>query len=147
MRYGKPIGCTCERLSNGLKRTDPACVLHIRVPGIEAHLKQIFDVDKTDAAINYLLDIIDEREAERWIDTRKRLTASRDRVDMNRQQRAVLAVADWGRKYSMFLTVDDAYNIVTEVLHRWQAQNIIEAARDVKMARYTVERFNLHGIG
>jgi hypothetical protein len=54
--------------------------------------------------------------------------------DVERHARAVLAVCDWGRSVDVFITVDDAVNIVTAVMDAWKPVNTDEAAFDVTRA-------------
>jgi hypothetical protein len=61
--------------------------------------------------------------------------------DVNRHQRAVKAVCDWGVAVDVFITVDDAVNIVSFVLDEWAAINEQEAQRDIVVATERMRKY------
>lgn len=54
--------------------------------------------------------------------------------DVDRHQRAVQSVCRWGEEMSMYITVDDAVNIVDRVIYGWKPANIHEATSDLSRA-------------
>ena len=64
-----------------------------------------------------------------------------DEPDVERHARSVQAVCDWGRKVDVFITVDDAVNIVSFVLDEWAAINEQEAQRDIVSATERMRKY------
>jgi hypothetical protein len=58
--------------------------------------------------------------------------------DKERHARAVLAVCEWGRQNDVYVTVDDAVNIVTRVMDAWKPIDAGEAEFDLTRARYNM---------
>ena len=56
--------------------------------------------------------------------------------DKERHARAVVAVCDWGRANDVYITVDDAVNIVTRVMDAWKPIDTGESEYDMTRARY-----------
>jgi hypothetical protein len=64
--------------------------------------------------------------------------------DRDRNQRAVQAVQKWAHEVDVFITVDDASNIVNEVVKAWRADNRAEVEHDFQTA---TDRLRPYGRG